>query len=136
MKRKVFQLITSLQVGGAEAIVREIVRGLAPRYDLRVGYLKEFGATGAEIRELGVTPRRLTTASLAGFLRSWKPDVLHTHLYRAQLLGGWLGALTGVPARIGSRWAQDRWRTLPWKYADRLTSPLFHHFVTNSESTK
>lgn len=137
MKPKVLQLITSLKIGGAETIVRAVVQGLSSHYDFAVAYLKEGGRTEDDLKALGVAPRRLAGFSqLYAFLKEWEPQILHTHLYRAQIMGGVAGALARVPTRIASRWAQDDWRSLPLKWLDRATTPLFHHFVTNSNSTR
>jgi glycosyltransferase involved in cell wall biosynthesis len=137
MKRKIFHLITSLNVGGTEQFLIEVVRGLKDRFDMEVGYLKDFGRKGEELQRLGVSPRHFQGFfSLVRFLKTYQPDVLHTHLYRARILGCPAGRLASVPLIIAGRRAFDDWRNPPLIWLDRCVAPLAHRVVTNAPATR
>jgi len=99
---RVMHLITGLGLGGAETwLVRLLSRLPRERFDCRVVSLLplegEFGALAGAVRDLGVPldslDMRRGAASpaalfrLMGLLRSWRPKVLQTWLYHADLLG-------------------------------------------------
>jgi len=141
-KIKVLHLITSLEVGGAQ---HGMLLGL-PRFDSdryehtvcsimdRMQMAQQFRSAGIEVRTLGLS--RKTDVSVALRLRSLlkelRPDVLHTYLLHANVLGRIIGRLTGVPAIIGSERTigqARRWGRL----ATKLTNPLTDAVEVNSE---
>ena len=69
---------------------------------------------------------------LRSLLKELKPDVLHTYLLHANILGRIIGRLAGVPAIIGSERTigqARRWGRL----ATKLTNPLTDAVEVNSE---
>lgn len=136
-RRKIFHLITSLQMGGTERFLVEIVRGLKDRYDMEVAYLKDFGALGEELQALGFKPHRLSGFwELVQALQTSHPDLLHTHLYQARIVGCLAGRWAGVPQILCSRRARDDWRSTALVLLDRSVSRLAHGFVVNSTDVK
>ena len=98
---RVHALIDSLGIGGAEMVLAEFA-AVAPLGDIKlsVGYLKDVGegdrtatrlrAAGVEPRPVGM-PRHLGPAALLAVRRQLaevRPEIVHTHLGYADLLGG------------------------------------------------
>ena len=139
---KVLHLITSLEVGGAQ---HGLLLGL-PRFDperyehiicslmIRIPMAEQFRESGIEVHALGL--KRRTDLSvvlrLRRLMKKVKPDVLHTYLLHANVLGRIVGRLVGIPVIIGSE------RTIgqagPWgRLATKLSNPLTDVVEVNSE---
>ncbi|MFI5197323.1 MAG: glycosyltransferase [Thermoanaerobaculia bacterium] len=110
---RVLHVIGSLDIGGAEKQIVEIVRGLAGRFEFHVGLLSSGGpleplvrAEGAEIHPLAsrgaASPaHRLWRAArarsrLRSLLRGLDPDIIHSWLFE----GSFLAALSRWPAHV------------------------------------
>lgn len=106
---RVHALIDTLGVGGAEMVLAEFaaVAQLAG-IELSVGYLAEAEVehAAARLRRAGVQPRRVGIPGHLGpaaFLAvrrqiaQLRPDVVHTHLGYADLLGGLAARSLGIP---------------------------------------
>lgn len=120
-------LITGLGQGGAEMMLARLLSRLSrDRFDCEVICLGESGpmadqirATGAPLTILGMRRGR---PSMGGFchltreLRRFRPHVLQTWLYHADLAGLVAGRLSGVPAIVWNLRAADmdmsRYRTM------------------------
>jgi glycosyltransferase involved in cell wall biosynthesis len=107
---RVHALIDSLSVGGAETLLAEFA-AVAPLADieLTVGYLKSRNVAQCadRLREAGVEPRlvgisrHLGPAALVAVRRQLadvRPDLVHTHLGYADLLGGPAARSLGIPS--------------------------------------
>ncbi|WKT82984.1 MULTISPECIES: glycosyltransferase [unclassified Thermosynechococcus] len=109
---KVLHIITGLADGGAEAVLYRLVCH-DPDDQHHVVSLTTEGKYGPLLREAGVEvtalamPRgRLTAAGLRGLWRTVRlvqPDLVQTWMYHADLLGGLVGRMTGVPVVWGIR---------------------------------
>jgi glycosyltransferase involved in cell wall biosynthesis len=95
---RVVHLITGLDLGGAERVLHRLVTGLdRARFRSVVISLKAHGPVaklltdaGVEVVALDVNPGAPSPGvivRLAGMLRGYRPDVLQTWLYHADLLG-------------------------------------------------
>lgn len=108
-RMRVLHVITGLNVGGAESWLFRLLAGLTPgcwgkRLEHRVVTLLPGGeladairALGVEVESLGMSrgvPGPLAVLRLAGIMRRWRPDVVQTWLYHADLLGFVARALT------------------------------------------
>ena len=107
---RVLVLIDSLMSGGAELLVSDFVRGAGGvGVTPVVAYLGERdGSPAAErLREQGIDPvcvqidglvhpRSLARAARA-HVRSVAPDIVHTHLAYADLMGGLAARSLGIP---------------------------------------
>lgn len=102
---RVLYLIDSLAVGGAErSLVDMAPRLVALGIDLEVAVLvdrpglgPDLTARGVPVHVIGGTWRGAQYVRLLGFLRSWRPDLLHTTLYESDVLGRLAAMPLGVP---------------------------------------
>ncbi len=111
-KIKILYLITGLNIGGAEIVLRDIVQEInADRFQIVVVSLISTGQIGRELRENGFIvlsldvkmkydPRLLIRFLL--LLKRERPDILHTHLFHANVLGRIIGKIAGVPIIIST----------------------------------
>ncbi|OBS31907.1 glycosyl transferase family 1 [Tepidimonas fonticaldi] len=107
---RVLHVITSLSDGGAEAVLYRLISH-DPQDEHHVVSLTGLGKYGPLLADAGVTvtvldmPRgRLTWAGVRGLwhaVRQARPDVIQTWMYHADLLGGVVGRLAGVPVVWG-----------------------------------
>ena len=139
---KVLHLITSLEVGGTQ---HGLLLGL-PRFDPeryehiicslmnRIPMAEQFRESGIEVHSLGLSRRTdlSVVLRLRRLMKKIKPDILHTYLLHANVLGRIVGRLVGIPVIIGSE------RTIgqagPWgRLATKLSNPLTDVVEVNSE---
>jgi glycosyltransferase involved in cell wall biosynthesis len=104
---RVLHVINSLGLGGAEQVLVNLVAHRGAGVSCAVARLGGPGdldaavaATGAEVHALGEGGARGSPGAalrLFALVRRLRPDLLHTHLMRSEIVGGALGALLGVP---------------------------------------
>jgi glycosyltransferase involved in cell wall biosynthesis len=122
---RICQLITTLGPAGAERGVYELSRRLdGGRFDVQVVALQG-GQVADWLRDVGVPVTVLGVRGkwdvlrlrrLAALLRDIRPDVLHTHLFHADLAGRPAARMARVPHLVHTVWtAEGRWR--PWQFA-------------------
>ena len=99
--------ITNLATGGAETMLLKLLQQLdRSRFTPTVVSLVGLGEVGPRIQALGIpvhalgmsrdgVPNPLTVLRLAKLLRQLQPDVVHTWMYHADLLGGLAARLAG-----------------------------------------
>jgi glycosyltransferase involved in cell wall biosynthesis len=106
---RVAYVIVGLDVGGAETMLERLVLTLGPRVQPLVISLTNLGtigprlmARGVHVQALGMARRQLpgprTMWRLVQLLRQFQPDVVHTQMYHADLLGGLAARAAGVRA--------------------------------------
>jgi len=95
---KILHVITDLDVGGAETMLLRLATGMDPaRFPCRVVSLIKPGPVGDRLREAGIgvdslgmrrgQPSPVALWRLARLLRAFRPDVVQTWLYHADLIG-------------------------------------------------
>ena len=145
---RVCQLITELRPGGAERCVYELATRLdRSRFDVQVSALRggsvadELTAAGVAVTVLGVgckcSPLVVgKVRSLAGLLKRERIDLLHTHLFHADLAGRLAARRAGVPHLVHTvHVAERRWR--PWQFAfAKRTTGRCDRIVAVSQSVK
>jgi len=128
MPTRICQLITTLDVGGAEQCVFELASRLdRTRFDVHVVGLRG-GALVRPLREAGVRVRVLNVRGawsvanplklrrLAAVLRAGRFDILHTHLFHAGLAGRLAAKRAGIRTVLNTlHVAESRFR--PWQFA-------------------
>jgi glycosyltransferase involved in cell wall biosynthesis len=105
---KILHIITGLDRGGAEAVLFRLVTAAPANTEHTVVSLTEEGVYGPLLIKHGVTVHSLNLPrgrlKLGGLLQLWrliktiKPDAIQTWMYHADLVGGVMGRLAGVPA--------------------------------------
>jgi len=129
MTLRVLYLVTELDPGGAEKQLFHLATGLdRKRFEPRVLCLRGFGAVGEALRKSGVPADTLGMKRkwdvrgpfrLRKRLREWKPEILHSFLFHANMLGRIVGRRAGIPVVIGGvRVCEARRHHLLW---DRFT---------------
>jgi glycosyltransferase involved in cell wall biosynthesis len=110
VKLRLLHLITRLPVGGAERLLVDVVRGLdRARFESIVCCIQEKGAVAAELEASGfalfclnrMQSKRFdfrAVRDLARLIREQRIDVVHSHLYHANLYGRLAAWLAGIPA--------------------------------------
>jgi glycosyltransferase involved in cell wall biosynthesis len=117
---KVVRLITGLEIGGAElGLLESLCHFDRKRFQFVVGCLYNNGSVGRQIEGLGIRVFDMRMRSFgdpAGLLRLWRflraerPDILHTHLFRANVWGRLLGRALRVPVIISHEHSVTRGR--------------------------
>ena len=137
---KILHLLVTLPVGGAEDLVAGIVTGLDPaRFRVEAACIGPLGAVGEELARAGFpiaslnldikrTPAWRIIAAVRRLLKTTQPDILHTHLYHANLYGrlAALGlGLKGVVASVHNTYSRVKFhrRLANWwlaRHTDRV----------------
>lgn len=110
-KIKIIHLITGLGIGGAEAALRDLVLGIdRDRFESVVVSIQSKREIADQIEPAGIRVIYLNGAIGNGFgflkliavLRNEKPDVLHTQLFHADIMGRLAGFIARVPKNIST----------------------------------
>lgn len=103
---RVMFVTTGLATGGAETALLRLLRHLPSGIELAVVSLTDEGTMGARMRDIGVPvtcvgmrPTRVSPMAIARLIRlirDYRPDVVQTWMYHADLLGGLAARMAGV----------------------------------------
>lgn len=104
---RVLNVITGLPIGGTERILAQLSVRLASRgHSVRVTALGTWGPTGdilerggVEVTALGMRRSNPLPRGALGFFRmlqTWRPDIVQTWLYHADLYGGLMAKAAGL----------------------------------------
>jgi glycosyltransferase involved in cell wall biosynthesis len=117
-KKKILQLIDGLNIGGAEVLLVDLVRGSKEAgYDVSVGY-STYGPLEKNLVALGISCTRLPRLGrvdpilllrMCQLILREKPDIVHTHLFKSDLHGRLAARLCGVPVVISTSHNNDVW---------------------------
>lgn len=150
----VLQIITGLPVGGAQAVLEALARrsdALGVR--MVILSLADRGSVGERLVAAGITvdalslnarspdPRALQR--IARRIRQWSPDIVHTWLYHADLLGGLAARMARAPTVLWNLRAtaldaaSAKWTTaLTIRLSALLSRRLPDRIVACSEATR
>lgn len=114
---KIFHLITTLDIGGAENHLLALLPRLPrPEFQIHLGYLKGPGGLAPRFRDAGipVTDFRLNHAADALVVRRLAAafsgfDAVHTHLFKADVFGAAAAKMAGVPRLLSSKHNEDQY---------------------------
>lgn len=134
--RRLLLLTTSMARGGAERQVVDLARKMCARgwvvavlsMITPTDYLDELAAGGIEVASLSMTRGRPTLSALlryGWFVRTWRPDVVHSHMVHANLLariGRVLAPTVPVVCTVHSVMEGRRWREIAYRLTDPLAS--------------
>ena len=104
---RVLHIIVDLDIGGAELMLKRLVESQQNRADYRLKVIsltgigkvgRELQSSGVEVEAMGMrsaldTPRALWR--LVRRIRAFRPDIVQTWMYHADLLGGLAARLAG-----------------------------------------
>jgi hypothetical protein len=105
---KLVCIISGTGVGGAETMLHNVLTRLSPAFKPHVISMVRTGTIGYNLRALGIPvesldmrrgiPNPVALVRLIRQLRRLKPDVVHTWMYHADLMGGVAARIAGVSA--------------------------------------
>jgi sugar transferase (PEP-CTERM/EpsH1 system associated) len=139
---KVVHLVTTLNVGGLEKVVLDLVRcRTRSAFGARVICLDTSGLIAGGFDDIGVPVETIGTAgsvpwrilTLARRLRQLKPDVVHTHNPQANLHGALAARLAGVPVVVHTKHGRGMQEGRLAAAFSRLASGWTSRFVAVSE---
>lgn len=134
--KNILHLITSLKYGGTENYLYQIVQFLKNKFNFFIGYLKEKGYIAEKIEREGLPVVYFNNIfEIIKFIKNKNIQILHTHLYRANIIGRIAGKITNIPV-ISSQLALDNWRKFYHVWFDYLTTKFCKLVIVNSYFTK
>ena len=142
---RVLYLIWSLDLGGAEQVVVDLVKGLS-KQDFKpiVCCLSEKGRNASLVEREGVKVFALhkrpkfdpfLISKLTRLIRNERIDLIHTHLFTANLWGRIAAKLTGVPV-VSSEHGMDHWRKRFHLALDSWLTPVNKRVIFVSDAVK
>lgn len=135
-KRRVLHLITRLPIGGAERMLLGVLRNLdATRFESIVCCIQDRGELADEVESLGIPVHALGLMERGGFdrqvvpalrrlIREQKVELVHSHLYHANLYGRLAAWREHIPiiASVHNTYTRHKWhRHLINRLLARLT---------------
>jgi glycosyltransferase involved in cell wall biosynthesis len=139
-------LTVGLGVGGAEEIVRQSLPLIRKEgFDVTLGSLKGEGRLSGEIRESGIRVVSLGGSGpwdpvplgrLWSWIRKERFDVIHSHLYWANLAARLAGRGAGTTVIINSHHGTDAWLSPYRRWMEKATAALADRVVTCSEAVR
>jgi len=151
-KTKILYVITSTGIGGAEKILCQTAKSMDKnKYHVSICSLKEKGEMAEDIERHGIAVHCLHMVNKEGFvgwisstialfqlfsyLRKVRPEIVHSFLFRANILARIAGYLTGVPIIISSIRVMGGEKRY-FHFIERITSFMVEHYIAVSESVK
>ena len=142
--------VLGLTVGWGLGGTERLLLLSAPRlrmlgYDVRVGALKEEGPLRAELERAGVPCIAFgarhrgdlgALGRLGRYLRRERIDVLHAHLFYANVAARLVGRLARVPVVLAGHHDTDVWMGPHHRLLERLTAPLSDRVIACSEAVR
>lgn len=142
---KILYFITTLDIGGAEQLLLSILRGLNKReYEPMVCCLYG-GELAKEIKNLGIKVIDLKVKNkfnlmylfkLYKFLKKEKFDIVHTHLFHANIIGRIMARLSKVPIVVSTQHYAFKYNGKAGVYLEKLTTKLSNRIVAVSDAAK
>jgi glycosyltransferase involved in cell wall biosynthesis len=136
-KINVLHLVTSLNIGGTEKYLLSVSRALKGRFNFQVGYIKQEGLLAEELRKEDIPVHSLDNLfKIYRLLKKNKIHLLHTHLYRANILGRIAGMMAKTRIIISSQRSIDDWKKPRHILADKWTAGFTDCIIANALATK
>ncbi len=143
---KVMYVIWSLEVGGAERVVVSLAGGLNRRlFSPVVVCLNQPGRLAEELRRQGIPVMALQKhpavdlvmlLRLIRLMRRLKVEIVHTHLWTANLWGRIAAWIAGVPVVVATEHNVDVWKRPIHAICDRLLSRGTDRLICVSEGVR
>lgn len=140
-------IITTLDPGGAENHLLALATGLdRTRFDCDVVYLKGEGRLAPRFADSAIPVahfemeglRKATSLlRLVSWLRERRYDVVHTHLFKADVYGGLAADRAGVPAIVSTKHNEDQYlRKRLYRWIGRRAASKTRRVVCISEAVR
>ncbi|HYV18044.1 MAG TPA: glycosyltransferase [Verrucomicrobiae bacterium] len=143
---RVLALTVGLGLGGAERLLLlSAPRLRALGFDVRIGTFKDGGAlapsferAGVPVVHFGARHRRDlgSCLRLARYLKTERIDVLHAHLFYANVAARLAGRLAAVPVVLTAHHDTDLWMGPHHRFVERVTARLSDRVLTCSEAVR
>jgi glycosyltransferase involved in cell wall biosynthesis len=141
---RILFLSTSMGMGGADSQLLSAAHGMRSRgHEVRIVSLTRLGPMGLEAQRAGIPTESLEMrrgvpdprglVRLARLVRSWRPDVLHSHMVHANLMARVLRLITPVPVMVSTIHNIYEGGRL-WMAAYQLTNALVDHVTIVSQA--
>jgi len=120
-KIKILYLLRKFDIGGAETFLLSLVKLLRDKYQIKVVSLYNGGILQREFEALGISTTCAGFGHLFDFksyyrlikiLRQFSPDILHTKLVHADLVGRLAGRVGNVPVVLSTVENAHEWENL------------------------
>lgn len=141
-EKRICYFIPSLGMGGTEGQLIHLMRDLARDHDLMVACTRTDGTLAGDARRLGAVhvldlrggwdPRLRRRA--AKFIRSYRPDVVHTFLFGFDYAVNAAAREAGVPVVISSRRQLATWKRPRHVRLQKKANTLVDCVIANSEA--
>jgi len=129
---RLLMLAVGMGTGGAEALIRDSLPLLRQEgFDVTLRVLKQPRPGAGAGEGTHVPPARLT-----GELRRGRFDLIHSHLFWANLMARAAGRWAGVPVIVNSHHGTDCWLSLSHRLLERSTAPLADRIAVCSEAVR
>lgn len=143
---RVLHLIDGLKIGGAEVLLRDLVRGLrGAGFQVSVGFSTP-GPIQESLREMGISltqlPRFMRVdpgllLRMCALIRRVRPQIVHTHLFKSDLHGRIAAHLCQVPVIVSTAHNIDIWAQRPLLgYLYGLTARLADRIIAVSDEVR
>lgn len=144
-KVRILHIIWSLDLGGAEQVVVDLVRNLDRKiYTPVVCCLNDKGRNAPRVEKEGIKVIAMNKApkfdlflilQLVRLIRREEIDLIHTHLFTANLWGRIAAWIAGVPA-VSSEHGMDVWRSPFHLKLDSMLTPVSKRMIFVSEGVR
>jgi len=137
--REIWQLIDSRNIGGIESHVLELSKGLVINgFRVRVIFLKNYGSHPLKSKlikhNIPVMELDNPVTGIWRSIREYQPALLHTHGYKAGIVGRLAGKYTGVPVvSTYHSGDQGKGRLRLYTAIDHITGFLSHNITVSEE---
>lgn len=146
-KIKILQIITGIDIGGAENHLLSLVKGLdKSKYDISVVYLKGKGELKEKFKKIGISPIFIGLKFNYDITALWKLfwlikknryDIVHAHLFHADVYGVWAAFLAKIPVIISSEHNEDQFlKKRLYSLLNRFVSSHCDKLISISDSVK
>ncbi len=148
---RILRIIPSLEMGGVERTLTSILPRLdKKKYKVYLCCLFKRDKLADTMEFLGIPIIKFRMRArldfdgkyMAGILRlahlmkKMRIDIVHTHLYRANLVGRIAAKLAGVPIIIANEHNIDSWKKFPQRLSDRALAGITNKIIVVSDAVK
>ena len=136
---KVLMLAVGMGTGGAETLIRDALGPLRQEgFEVALWALKDLCAPPGAAAQAAApeSARCVPPARLARELSAERFDLIHSHLFWANLAARTAGRLAGVPAIVNSHHGVDAWPTASHRWLERRTIGLADRVILCSEAVR